>query len=225
MRWLVEITDIIDKRFLTDLLSKKPVGLVLEENRTYLISDDFESLATCSEIWMRASEIRDVISEISSGVGADLSFKLGNVYEQKEDGSRSGTVFRSGSPPVLRLSVNGGGWTITPEISEEERLRLEVEQLEREYQNKLTLVSFRVLPALRDERALEVYRYLQQDLNTERMYKIYELIEDDLGRKLHSLASKNAWKRFRGSVNHPKDSGMTQDTRLHRVNLLQIQCL
>jgi hypothetical protein len=148
MRWLVEITDITDKRFLSDLLAKGKDSLFPEENKFYLISDDFESLSTCCKVWEKANEIRSIISEISSGLDAGVSFKLGTVYEQKEDGSRHGTVFRSGQPGLLTISAEGGAWTLNPPISAEEKLRLEAERLEREYQEKLALVSSRLLSCL-----------------------------------------------------------------------------
>lgn len=207
MRWLVEVTDITDNRFLTDLLTRLNITLFPEENRTYLISDNFDSFSTCFEIWTRVNQVRDIVSEISYGLGAGVGFQLGTVYEQKEDGSRHGTVFRSGVAPILELSAGGGTWTVNPEMSEEEKLRLEEERLEREYQEKLALVSSRVLPALRDERALKVHCFLQQELNPVRMYHIYELIRDDLGRQLNSLASNKDWTRFTRSVNHQEIFG------------------
>lgn len=211
MRWLVEITDITGKRFLNDLLAKLNITLFSEEDRIYLISGDFDSLSTCFEIWTRVNQIRDIVCEISSGFNAVLSFKLGTVYEQKEDGSRHGTVFRSGVAPVLRLFAHDVSWTVTPEISEEEKARLKAERFEREYQDKLALVSSRVLPALRDDRALKVHRFLQQELTPLRMGHIMDLIEADLGGGLKSLAAKNELgnklSRFSRSINHPEVFG------------------
>ncbi|MBD2034232.1 hypothetical protein H6F76_04110 [Leptolyngbya sp. FACHB-321] len=129
------------------------------------------------------------------------------MYEQKEDGSRHGTVFRSGVAPVLRLFANDVEWTVTPEISEEKKARLEAERLAREYQDKLALVSSRVLPAFRDERALKVHRFLQQELTPLRMGHIMDLIKADLGGELNNLASKNELSRFFRSINHPEVFG------------------
>jgi hypothetical protein len=187
MRWLVEITDITDKRFLSDLLAKGKDRLFLEENRFYLISDDFESLSTCSKVWEKANEIRSIIVEISLGLGADISFRLSTVYEQKEDGSRHGTVVATGQPGLLTISAEGGAWTLNPPISAEEKLRLEAERLEREYQEKLALVSFRVLPSLQDEcppdkrPPLQIHRLLNQEQTPIYMGHIMDLIADDLG--------------------------------------------
>lgn len=211
MRWLVEITDITDNRFLTDLLTRLNITLFPEENSTYLISDNFDSLSTCFEIWTRVNQVRDIVSEISSGLGAGVGFQLGTVYEQKEDGSRHGTVFRSRVAPILKLSASSGTWTVNPEFSEEEKLRLEAERLEREYQNKLDLVSCRALLALRDARALKVHRFLQQELTPLRMGHIMDLIEANLGGGLKSLAAKNELgnklSRFSRSINHPEVFG------------------
>lgn len=210
MRWLIEITDITDQRFLGDLLDKLNIKLFLEENRTYLISDDFELLSTSSEVRIRTEQVRDVIAEVGSGLlNTEVSFKLGTLYEQREDGSRSGHIFLSAAVSTGVATVVGF-LTVTSakELSEEERAKLEAERLEREYQDKLALVSSRVLPALRDERALEVHRLLQQELNPLRMGHIMDLIQADIGRALDNLAgSKNELKRFYHSINHPEVFG------------------
>jgi hypothetical protein len=216
MRWLVEITDITDKRFLSDLLAKGKDRLFLEENRFYLISDGFESLSTCSKVWEKANEIRSIIVEISLGLGADISFRLSTVYEQKEDGSRHGTVVATGQPGLLTISAEGGTWTLNPPISAEEKLRLEAERLEREYQEKLALVSSRLLLVLQNERALEVHRLLQQEQTPVCMGHIIDLIKNDLGGKeelknfvscLFSIKGKNLVDRFYYSINSPKAFG------------------
>lgn len=224
MRWLVEIIDIADKRFLADLLVKGKVRLYEEENRFYLISGDFESLSSCSEVWKKVNEIRSIIVEISLGLGADISFKLSTVYEQKEDGSRHGTVVATGQPGLLTISAEGGTWTLNPPISEEEKLRLEAERLEREYQEKLALVSSRLLPALQDDRppderpSLQIHRLLNQDQTPLYMGHIMDLIANDLGGRDEledfisnspSIQGKDLVNRFYGSINNPKVFGYT----------------
>jgi hypothetical protein len=86
---------------------------------------------------------------------------------------------------------------------------LEAERLEHEYQEKLALVSHRLISAFHKEYALKVHRFLQQELTPIQMYRIYELMKHDLGgeKPLYSLASKDNWKRFTRSVNHPKVFG------------------
>lgn len=212
MRWWIEIIDIVgDKRFLADLLTGLNITLDLQENRIYFTSDQFELLSTNTEVWEVAKRIRDIVSEVSNGFpDARMSFQLGDYYEQREDGSRcTYEVAYSGSLSPGRGCVDGGTSTVTPiqEITEEERARLEAERLEREYQEKLALVSSRVVSAFRDERALKVYRFLQQDLTPTRMYHIYELIRDDFGGNMNNLASDKDWTRFTRSVNHQEVFG------------------
>lgn len=213
MRWWIEIIDIVgDERFLADLLTRLNITLDLQENRTYFTSDQFELLSTNTEVWEVAKQIRDIVSEVSNGFpDARMSFQLGDYYEQREDGSRcTYEVAYSGSVSPGRSCVDAGTTTDTPihEITEEERARLEAERLEREHQEKLALVSSRVVSAFRDERALKVYRLLQQDLTPLRMYKIYELIKKDLKKsKLDILVSKTDCDRFTHSLNHPEVFG------------------
>ena len=213
MRWWIEIIDIVgDERFLADLLTGLNITLDLQENRTYFTSDQFELLSTNTEVWEVAKRIRDIVSEVSNGFpDARMSFQLGDYYEQREDGSRcTYEVAYSGSVSPGRGCVDAGTTTDTPiyEITEEERARLEAERLERERQEKLALVLPRLVSAFLDERARKVQRFLQQDLTPARMYHIYELIKDDLGKKkLDNLASKKDWERFSHSVNHQEVFG------------------
>lgn len=188
MSWQVEITDIgLDKRLLTDVLRDLNVKLHQEDSTTYLVSDRFESLSTVSEIWMEAKRIHDAIAEVSDGtLGVERSFKLSNLYEQKEDGSRirQQLVIMTIKPGnVIRISAKIEQ-SPTRENSEEDRAKLEAERQEHEYQERRALVSSRVLSIDRDERALKVYRILQQDLTPKLMYDIYDLIKDDLGEKI-----------------------------------------
>jgi hypothetical protein len=204
MRWWIEIIDIVgDERFLADLLTGLNITLDMQENRTYLTSDQFNLLSTNTEVWEEAKRIRDIVSEVSNWFpNVSISFQLDSLYEQKENGSRSRHVFLSATSIGSSSTIGVLTVTSTSEISEEERARLEAEQLEREYQEKLALVSSRLVSAFRDERALKVYRFLQKDLTPARMYHIYELIRDDFGANLNSLASKKDWERFTRSVNH-----------------------
>jgi hypothetical protein len=106
MRWLVEISDVVaDKRFLGDLLQKLNVTLYVEDDKTYLTSEQFELLSTSSEVLKLAEQICNVVSEVSS-VFPDVSInlKLGDLYEQREDGSRCQHVFRSSSTAVMMSS-------------------------------------------------------------------------------------------------------------------------
>ena len=212
MRWWIEIIDIVgDERFLADLLTGLNIALDLQENRTYLTSDQFELLSTNTEVWEVAKRIRDIVFEVSNGFpDARMSFQLGDYYEQREDGSRcTYEVVYSGSVSPGRGCVDGATTTDTSihEITEEERARLEAERLEREHQEKLALVLPRLVSAFLDERARKVQRFLQQDLTPKRMYDIYELIRDDFGGNMNNLASDKDWTRFTRSVNHQEVFG------------------
>ena len=208
MRWLVEISNIdADERLLADILASLKVKLHREDDKTYLLSDRFESLSTSSEVWKLAERVRDVTSEVSSTIpGASVSFSLGDLHEQKEDGSRSKHMFVSVSMAAqLKMTAHAVVVKVTPstEISKEEKARLEAERREREYQEKLALVSSRVSSAFLDERALKVHRFLQQELTPQRRGHIMDLIQDDPGQDLASFASKRNLSRFYRSINHP----------------------
>ena len=208
MRWLVEISDIHgDERLLGDILACLKIKLHREDDKTYLLSDSFESLSSSSEVWKLAERVRDVISEVSSTIpAASISFSLGNLHEQKEDGSWNKNMFVFVSEPAeLIVTADAVIVKVTPstEISKEEKTRLEAEQRERDYQENLALLSSRISSAFLDERALKVHRFLQQELTPLRMGHIIDLIQDDLGQNLASFASKRNLSRFYRSINHP----------------------
>ena len=210
MRWLVEISAIEDKRLLADLLAEIDVELYLEENKTYLISQKFEQQPNSTEVWKRAEEIRNDLSEVNNGVpDVSLGFKLGDIHEQVDNHCRKRYAFGTGMGGALFI-IGGGGFgsaASTQEISEAERNQLEAEKSEHEYQKKLARCH-RYLSIRQDERALKVHRFLQQKLTPARMYHIYELIEDDVGKKnLINLAPRKDWDRFKGSVNNPEVFG------------------
>lgn len=211
MRWLVEVRDIVaDERLFTDLLSRLNLTLHQEDSKTYLTGDEFERLSTSAEVWEQAKRLRDVVTEVNNGIpGANISFKLGDIQEQREDGSQGTYVLLTPTSIVSTTAVGVCGVTVIPmrEITEEERVRLEAERKEHEYQEKFDLISSRVVSAYQDKRARKVQHFLEQDLTAGSMYKIYELIRDDLGEKLNSLASDKQWTRFTRSVNHQEVFG------------------
>lgn len=234
MRWLIEIIDIVaNERLFTDLLTRLNLTLYLEHNKTYLTGDEFEQLPTGAEVWERAERLRDVLStEVSKRFpGASMTFKLGDLCEQREDGCQRRHIRDFTAPVVSIVGVEGSTatFTFTQKITEEERARLEAEslerehqeklkQLEREYQEKLDIISSRVLPSVRDERARKVQRLLQQELTPVRMFHIYELIRADLGEEkdMNGLVSPTERSRFRLSVNHQEVFG--DDSRHAALN-------
>lgn len=215
MRWMVEITDLEgDRRFLTDLLKALNVELYQKDGNTYLTSNQFEAKSTSAEVWKLAEEMCEGISELSSGPDTNVSFKLDKLYEHHKNGSQSRYIFGCGKVETLSLLTATATVTSTIEISEEEKNKLRDEQLEREYQEKLTRVTSRLVPALQDKCVLRVHRLLQLELSPKRMYDIFELIQDDFGKqgkKLTLLATKDEQKRFTRSVCHPEVFG--EDSR------------
>ena len=57
------------------------------------------------------------------------------------------------------------------------------------------------------EDVLAVLKLLDGEADSTAIYKVYEIIGDDLKRKIYMLASKDELKRFTGSLNHPSASG------------------
>ena len=86
-------------------------------------------------------------------------------------------------------------------------LRWEEERQERDYQQLKRKALSRIISATRDERALQVQRLLQGELNPHTMGQIAELIKADMRNRMETLVSKKLLTRFKGSINHPSVFG------------------
>lgn len=203
MRWLVEVIDIVaTKKRLSDLLSHLEVTLHLEEDRAYLVSVRFELLETSTDVWLLAEKIHNDFFEVSSCIpDVNVNFKLGALYEQKDNGSRVGRNFSYATGITITRGITTGA------------LPLNVAHIT-ECQEPRDLFSHRLVAIHYDDRARKVHRFLQQDLAPLQMYYIYELIEDDLGKKISGLSSKKEFVRFKHSLNHPE---VFRDASRHMV--------
>jgi hypothetical protein len=88
-------------------------------------------------------------------------------------------------------------------LSEAERKRIEEAEKEAAYQKKRRKAISRFVSAFIDERALQVQRLLQGDLNPQTMGHIADLIQDDIGGAMRDLVASHQLTRFYRSINHP----------------------
>jgi hypothetical protein len=93
-------------------------------------------------------------------------------------------------------------------VSEEERLRLEKEKIERDYQELRRKAIIQVSSAFYDERARQVQRLLRGELNAMNMRHIRDLIQADMGAAISELAPKAQFNRFVRTIHHPAVLGM-----------------
>jgi hypothetical protein len=184
----------------------------------YILTFLLSTYLICTEVLKQAEELCTIISEVSSeDLNWKVSFKINALYEQRADGSRPRYAFCTSSivlgSPLLSTVVTliSKDEISKDEISEAEIARAKEKELERDYQEKLMAVSSRILIIFQDARARKIHLFLQQELNSYRMYDIIQLIEEDLGGrdKLKKQFSSNTEvNRFYESVNHPDVFGI-----------------
>lgn len=124
-------------------------------------------------------------------VNLDFSIELGSVVWDYADGEKprkhhyvdvqSGALLLSGGDVTLRVTAK----------SPKEQERLEAERREREFQERRADGISLTRAILRTPRVIDVLRLLDGEVSVQDMNHVAELIEDDLGRELTNLVSKN----------------------------------
>jgi hypothetical protein len=223
MRWQVAISNFSgDRRLLSDVLAGLSAGLVDEDGQLFLTSTEFDALDKSGDVHTHALRIESIINEASYGELADrLAIAVGNqVVEKNKDGRRlKHTVIAVGTAKMKvtaqAVAVSAGA---NANLPEQERKRIEAELKEREYQRSLRIALSRVGSAYRNEQARKIQGLLREMQDTNILWHIYEIIENDLGGAITNLAPANQLTRFTHSVNHPKVYG---DSARHAVSNAQ----
>ena len=207
MRWRVEISDVAgNDRLLREVLGELSIDSLDEQDARFLFGAPFEILDTAGDVHALVSRLQSIVEEVGkqdSEIG--LSFKVGNVFEKSKDGAWRKHAFLVAEPGRYEITGHAATLKVEPsvDLSEDERKRLEEEHQEREYQQLRRKAILRVVPAFRDDRALQVQRLLQGDLTPQTMGHIADLIQDDIGGAMRDLISGNQLTRFYRSINHP----------------------
>jgi hypothetical protein len=208
MKWRVEILGSKGgDRLLKDVLRKLSIDVVEEDGTNFLVSERFEALDKYTEVHELASRVGETIEEVSKyDDELTLGLQLGSVIEEREDGSRRNHYFVTPLNAAVAVSM-----TMVPSVSvlsrqalsEEELKQIEEERKEGEYQQLSRRAISRLVSAFTDSKALQVQRLLNGDLTPQTLGHLADLIQDDLGNGIASLASSNQWSRFFRSINHP----------------------
>lgn len=211
MRWKVEVSDLTgNRRLLTDVL--KELSLTLEEHEgTFLLSGPpLESLNTPSDVHAYVRRVSEITGEVAKHTPIiEMGFSVGAVLHETASGVARHHFLVIADSVHLHVSGHVALVSCTPAVSlSEEELRQQEELLkERQYQ-ELRLAAFsRFVSAVKHERARTVQRLLNQEPTPYVLGHIADVIQDDLGGGLYSLAPKNKMTRFYRSINHPSVFG------------------
>ena len=152
---------------------------------------------------LKFSRILTEVTQDDPGIA--MTFQVGPVLEEPGNGEVRTYVFVALRATSLSFASAHATLTVGrgPSLSDADRKRIEEEQKELEYLNKRRKATTRFVSAFVDERALRVQRLLRNELTTQSMWHIFELIEDDMGGAMKDLVSHNRQTRFERSINHP----------------------
>lgn len=204
MRWRVEITERNgDNRLLRDVLEPCSIRLHEEAGKLFLVGGPFEELETAGKVHALASRFQSIASEIGQADSdIPISFQVGHIWEELENGQLRGHVFLSARTAVFCFATTSLTFEGGQSLSEADQRRIKEEEKEREYQKKCRKAISRFVSALKDERALKAQRLLQKELSPQTMGHIADLIKDD-GGAIKELVSRTQLERFYGSINNP----------------------
>jgi hypothetical protein len=211
MRWQVEVSDLSgDRRLLSDVLKELSLTLQEGEGKLLLSGPILESMDTPSEVHayvLRVSEIAKEVGAHSPSIG--LEFSVGAVIQQTGSGVSRHHFLQVSDTIHLHVAGHVAVLRCEPAVkpSEEELRRQEELLKERQYQELRVSAVARLVSAVREERALTVQRLLNQAPTPQILGHVADIIKDDLGSDLQSLASKNQLTRFYRSINHPSVFG------------------
>ncbi|HLX97279.1 MAG TPA: hypothetical protein VKR62_01165, partial [Roseiarcus sp.] len=191
---------------LRDELGEVSILLHDETDTLFLTSERFEALQAAAQVYELASKAQSIITEVTQDdPDIAMTFKVGQVLEEVANGELRKHVFatfRAASvsvPSVTAILTVGQA----PSLSAADRERIENERKEQAYVSKRRKATARFVSAFIDERALQVQRLLRNQLTTQSMWHIFELIQDDMGGAIKDLVSQNRQTRFERSINHP----------------------
>jgi len=207
MRWRVEISELHgDDRLLRDELEEVSILLNDETETLFLTSERFEALQTAAQVYELVSRVQSIITEVTrDDPDIAMTFRVGSVLEEVANGEfRKHAFMTIRATSVSLISVNAA-LTVerAPLLSNADRERVENEQKEQAYLSKRRKATARFISAFTDERALQVQRLPRNQLTTQSMWHIFELIQEDMGPAMRDLVPHNRQTRFERSINHP----------------------
>jgi hypothetical protein len=198
MKWEVQISgDAQDLKELSKSLINDELKIIERDGQFFLESTRFESTMTHQDVHFRASEILTILSGATRlALGGRTPLRIGNIAKVKEDGTRdiflsvSNTIHITG---VTTVKIQGSNGTV-------------------KIVNPADRVPSWVNLGLTDAKVSKALRLLgTEENNWVNLYRLYEVIEDDIGGMDEiadrGWATKASIRRFKHTANSPTAVG------------------
>lgn len=197
-RWRVTISNVTGDR---SLLESTLAAAGFDLDGDMLSGEKFEKHDTPNAVRDVADDIARKIRELARLIpDFDMGFDAGPVHEYDDDGTEHvHDIARIRGATTLGLA----GTVAT--LSDGSKTPEEQAKIKRQEVADRAATLIRAVIA--DNDVLAVLKLLDGEADSTAIYKVYEIIGDDLKRKIYMLASKDELKRFTGSLNHPSASG------------------
>lgn len=190
MEWMVYIAgDDLDLSELSKSLISPELCIVKEENQYYLKSTSFNQLVNVDQVREKAEEILPLINGASRLVlGTRKPIKINSVANVDVDGKKKRTYFELGLESLIHCTasvvVNGVEQVVYPAEPIPDWIKV----------------------AQTDESVAKVFRLLnKEDYDWVNLYRIYEVVEDDIGATSKIVqqgwASEKEIERFKHTAN------------------------
>jgi hypothetical protein len=193
MEWFVRLKGIdVETERLLESLNSPVFCLTRKEDGFFLKSNEFGSLDKKEDVLEKAKEIVSWLNGTAAVTGRQTNLEVDESYLQLDkDGKRQHFVRKVLEVPVpsIRVSVTVDGVPV-------------------ELQNPITTW---IESAQKDDNVAKVLRLFGKVLNWVNLYRIYEVIESDVG-GIHNIvkgnwATNNEIKRFKHTANNPGVAG------------------
>lgn len=190
MKYYVKLSQISgDEHLLKSVCDQQDFSISDYNGETVLTSPRFNALESHGEVRRMAHDLCRITKQIAkSNSNLDMRFELGDIiYEETPDGRRKHVAVLVEAHLVTPAGFVTASIQVGTDVSDEERQHMVEEEKRREFARRVERASTLVSAAVRNKDVLTVLEMLDGELDPMDMYKIYEIIEDDMGGEIKHL--------------------------------------
>lgn len=214
LTWSIEVVGVTgDESVVTAVVAAEGYELTERHDgnsvKKVLRHEKYQPSEDASAINADAQQLADRLARFAAAQGLPLGIAFGPVQRVGADGSTSKHIFVQATSAISITCTATATVLRNPDISEEERVRLENELTARAAAHKRQALIRRGQAAMKDGRVLDLMELMKVEaLNPTQMGHIVDLVRDMCGGNLNAFASRKEVERFDRSINHPTVMGL-----------------